>query len=214
MRAAVRDLGLRYPIALDNEYDTWNAYANRYWPAKYFLDRSGDVRYVHFGEGAYRESEQVIRALLAEAGAEPGARAAVDDVEEPGSVHRTPETYLGYERIDRYRGSPIAYDTPKLYRAQAPGDDQLTLDGYWRVESERAVAGLGARLRMVFRARDVHLVMSGSGPVDVLLNGKRRSTVRVDGDRLYTLLRLDAPQRGVLELRFAPGVAAYAFTFG
>ena len=214
VRGAVRDLGLKYPVALDNDYGTWEAYSNRYWPAKYFIDRNGDVRYIHFGEGAYKESEQVIRALLAEAGAAPDERAAVAEVDVPGSDLRTPETYLGYSRIDRYRGTPIGFDTATMYRAQPLIDDHFTFQGQWRVESERAVAGLGARLRMVFRARDVHLVLSGKGPVEVFLNDERRSTVQVNGDRLYTLLRLDESKRGVLELRFAPGVAAYAFTFG
>jgi cytochrome c biogenesis protein CcdA/thiol-disulfide isomerase/thioredoxin len=214
VRDAVSDLGLEYPVAMDNDYATWTAYSNRYWPAKYFIDRNGDVRYIHFGEGAYRESEQVIRSLLAEAGAEPDGRATVGAVDEPGAVDRTPETYLGYSRLDRYRGTPIAFDKPQMYRAQSLIDDHFTFDGQWRVESERAVAGLGATLRMVVRARDVHLVMSGKGPVEMLLNGEKRSTVRVNGDRLYTLLRLDESKRAVLELRFAPGVAAYAFTFG
>jgi cytochrome c biogenesis protein CcdA/thiol-disulfide isomerase/thioredoxin len=214
VRDAVGDLGLKYPVALDNDYGTWEAYSNRYWPAKYFIDRNGDVRYIHFGEGAYKESEQVIRALLAEEGDVPDERAAVGEVDMPGSDLRTPETYLGYSRIDRYRGTPIGFDTARMYRAQPLIDDHFTFEGQWRVESERAVAGLGARLRMVFRARDVHLVLSGKGPVEVFLNDERRSTVEVNGDRLYTLLRLDESKRGVLELRFAPGVAAYAFTFG
>jgi thiol-disulfide isomerase/thioredoxin len=214
VRDAVSDLGLKYPVALDNDYGTWEAYSNRYWPAKYFIDRNGDVRYIHFGEGAYKESEQVIRALLAEDGDAPEERADVGEVEVPGTDLRTPETYLGYSRIDRYRGTPIAFDTARMYRARPLIDDHFTFEGQWRVESERAVAGLGARLRMVFRARDVHLVLSGKGPVGVFLNGERRSTVHVNGDRLYTLLRLDESKRGVLELRFAPGVAAYAFTFG
>ncbi len=214
VRGAVSDLGLKYPVALDNDYGTWEAYSNRYWPAKYFIDRAGDVRYIHFGEGAYTESEQVIRALLAEDGGAPAERADVGSVDMPGSDVRTPETYLGYSRIDRYRGTPIGFDTAKMYLSQPLIDDHFTFEGQWRVESERAVAGLGARLRMVFRARDVHLVLSGQGPVDVFLNDEKRRTVHVNGDRLYTLLRLDESKRGVLELRFAPGVAAYAFTFG
>ena len=214
VREAVSDLDLKYPVALDNDYGTWEAYSNRYWPAKYFIDRDGNVRYIHFGEGAYKESEQVIRALLGEEGAAPDERADVGAVDVPGSDFRTPETYLGYSRIDRYRGTPIAFDQARMYRAQPLIDDHFAFEGQWRVESERAVAGLGARLRMVFRARDVHLVLSGEGPVEVFLNGERRSTVDVNGDRLYTLLRLDESKRGVLELRFAPGVAAYAFTFG
>ena len=86
--------------------------------------------------------------------------------------------------------------------------------GTWRVGRERAVAGPDARLRLAFHARDVHLVLGGRGAVEVLLDGRRRRTVHVDDDRLYTLLRLGRPQNGLLELRFTPGVEAYAFTFG
>jgi hypothetical protein len=90
----------------------------------------------------------------------------------------------------------------------------LAYDGRWRLEGERAVAGLGARLQLRYRARDIHLVLSGQGSVEVLVDGRPVRTVRVTGDRLYTLVRGAETREGVLELRFAPGVAAYAFTFG
>lgn len=86
--------------------------------------------------------------------------------------------------------------------------------GTWRVERERIVAGPEGRLRLAFRARDVHLVLGGRGTVGVLLDGRRTRAVQVDGDRLYTLLRLDRPREGLLELRSSPDVEAYAFTFG
>ncbi len=105
---ATRSLGIDYPVALDNEYGTWNAWANRYWPAKYFIDRAGNVRFAHFGEGAYAESESVIRKLLAEPGLPKPVSGSVE-AEVPVGVE-TPETYLGYERIDRFYGSPIASD--------------------------------------------------------------------------------------------------------
>jgi cytochrome c biogenesis protein CcdA/thiol-disulfide isomerase/thioredoxin len=217
VRSAVRDLGIRYPVALDNEFDTWNAYANRYWPAKYFVDRRGRLRFAHFGEGAYDESERVIRRLLAE-GADAGVdgRAAVSGADRASRGELTPESYLGWERLDRYAGSPVRPGISAAYSfPRTPLDlHELAFDGRWRLEGERAVAGLGARLRLRFRARDVHLVLSGHGVVRVLVDGRARGIVRVDGDRLYTLLRGTRTREGVLELRFAPGVAGYAFTFG
>jgi cytochrome c biogenesis protein CcdA/thiol-disulfide isomerase/thioredoxin len=216
VRGAVRDLGIRYPVALDNEFETWNAYANRYWPAKYFIDRRGHLRFAHFGEGAYDESERVIRRLLAEDGSAPADTARVSGGEAASAGEITPESYLGFERLDRYAGSPLrpgaaaAYSFPRTPLAL----HHLAFDGRWRVEGERAVAGVGARLRLRFQARDVHLVLSGRGPVQVLVDGRRVRTVRVDGDRLYTLVRGSAVRDGLLELRVAPGVAAYAFTFG
>jgi cytochrome c biogenesis protein CcdA/thiol-disulfide isomerase/thioredoxin len=216
VRSAVERLGIRYPVALDNGFDTWNAYANRYWPAKYFIDRRGHVRFAHFGEGAYAESERVIRRLLAEGGGAPAEPAGVE--REP-LVHRgeiTPESYLGWERMDRYAGSPLRPDEAAAYRFRAAPlpVHHLAYDGRWRVESERAVAGVGARLRLRFRARDVHLVLSGRGVVEVRVDGRPLRSVQVAGDRLYTLARFGEVREGLLELRFAPGVAAYAFTFG
>jgi thiol-disulfide isomerase/thioredoxin len=216
VRAAVRDLGIRYPVALDNEFETWNAYANRYWPAKYFIDRRGHLRFAHFGEGAYDESERVIRRLLAEGGSAPAAAARVRGGETASAGEITPESYLGFERLDRYAGSPLRPDRPAAYsfpRTRLPLH-HLAFDGRWRIEGERAVAGLGARLQLRFRARDIHLVLSGRGAVEVFVDGRRVRTVRVAGDRLYTLVRGSRVREGLLELRFAPGVAAYAFTFG
>jgi cytochrome c biogenesis protein CcdA/thiol-disulfide isomerase/thioredoxin len=221
VRDAVRALGLRYPIALDPDYGTWNAWGNRYWPAKYFVDRRGRLRFAHFGEGEYARSEQVIRELLAEDGAEPPARmASVRGADQASGAALTPETYLGYERLDRerqYAGSDLAPDRVARYRFQTSplGPSQFAYEGPWRVEGERIVAsGIGANLRLRFQARDVHLVLGGRGVVEVRLDGRRRRSVRVRGDRLYTLLRLPEPRDGLLELRFSPDVEAYAFTFG
>ena len=219
VRRAVRELGLRYPVALDPRYGTWNAWGNRYWPAKYFVDRRGHVRWAHFGEGEYAESERVIRRLLAEGGEAPGARTGAVEADVSSGHATTPETYLGWKRLNRaqYRGSPPQPDA--LVRYVFP-DGELppngfSYDGPWRVESERIVAaGEGARLRLRFLARDVHLVLGGRGSVEVLLNGRRRRVVEVTDARLYTLLRLPRVRDGLLELRFGEGVAAYAFTFG
>ena len=154
--------------------------------------------------------------LGAVAGPPPPLPAPVRGAESASGQAITPETYLGYQRIDRYAGSKIEPDRAAAYRfPRAPlPQNHLALDGGWRVEDERSIAGLGARLRLDFHARDVHLVLGGRGEVEVWLEGARRKTVRVRGDRLYTLLRLPDVRDGVLELRFSPGVEAYAFTFG
>ncbi len=216
VRRAVRDQRIEYPVALDNEFGTWQAFQNRYWPAKYFVDRRGRLRFAHFGEGAYDESEAVIRQLLAEDGSTPADTARVSGGESASAGEITPESYLGFERLDRYAGSPLRPGTPAAYSfPRTPlALHQLAFDGRWRIEGERAVAGVGARLRLRFQARDVHLVLSGRGPVQVLVDGSLVRTVRVDGDRLYTLVRGSAVREGLLELQVAPGVAAYAFTFG
>jgi hypothetical protein len=128
---------------------------------------------------------------------------------------RTPESYLGYFRIDRYAGSPVQADRPADYTfPRTLGEDEFAYAGRWTVESERIVAGEDARLKLRFNAQKVYLVLGGHGDVRVTVNGKLRGRVRVGGDRLYTLVSQKRDRAGVLELRFTAGVSAYAFTFG
>jgi cytochrome c biogenesis protein CcdA/thiol-disulfide isomerase/thioredoxin len=218
---AVRDLGVAYAVALDPEYGTWQAWGNRYWPAKYFVDQRGHVRYAHFGEGAYEESEQVIRALLADAGdADDGGGLVASGLADltPAS-EQTPETYLGYARIEGFVGDTIRQGEEKEYRlADDLPRNRLTYGGRWLVEDERAIAGEAATLRIRFQGRAVHLVLGpgrrGHGTVDVLVDGERVRTVDVDSYRLYTLAEVADDAFHLLELRFSPGVEGYAFTFG
>lgn len=213
VRSAVRRLGLRYPIALDNDFATWRAYENQYWPAKYLIDRRGGIRYEHFGEGAYGETETRIRRLLSEKVRAP--RTSVAD-RTPSDL-TTPESYLGYLRLDRFLNSRLAADVESDYRfPEHPlPPDYLAYEGRWTVEPERIVAGSGARLRLRFQANDVFLVLAGSGQVAALVNGRPLRTIRVSGTpRLYTIARFPRLRRGLLELHFSPGVAGYAFTFG
>lgn len=214
VEGAVRRLGIEYPVALDNEYGTWQAFQNQYWPAKYLIDRSGHQRYEHFGEGEYDTTEARIRTLLGEsAGTLPVAAALSDPTPK---TRLTPETYLGYQRLARFTDRTILPDQfgPYRFPNRALRSSELSYSGTWKVRPEEIVAGLGARLRLGFIARKVHLVLGGRGSVDVLLDGKLQRTVRVKGSRLYTLLRLPSLKSGLLELRFSPGVRGYAFTFG
>ncbi len=210
VRRNVRELGLRYPVMLDNEFATWRAWRNQYWPAKYLIDRDGNLRYYHFGEGEYAETEAAIRELL---GKDAPAASGLTEDSPRGRV--TPETYLGFERFSSVHRVSLAHDEERAYALPAQlNDNEVAFGGRWTAEAERAVAGQGAVLRLDYRARDVHLVLTGRGVVEVLVDGKPEHTVRVEGDRLYTLAERPAIGDHMLELRFTPGVAAYAFTFG
>ena len=214
VRAAVKRLGVDYPVALDNGYGTWKAYSNNYWPADYLVDQAGRVRDVHFGEGDYAKTERNIRLLL-EAGKAGRLPQAGRDTDRTPLEIRTPESYLGYLRIGNYTGSPLRTDRPAAYRFPASlTQDSYAYAGTWNVEGERIVAGDDARLRLNFTARTVHLVLTGRGLVTVKLNGQPQTTVKVNGDRLYTLVTQNHAADGLLELSFTPGLAAYAFTFG
>jgi cytochrome c biogenesis protein CcdA/thiol-disulfide isomerase/thioredoxin len=217
VREAVSGHGIEYPVALDSDYGTWQAWANRYWPAKYFVDRRGHVRYAHFGEGDYGESERVIRELLAES---PGGPLVSEEIaDETPTGTQTPESYLGYERIERLVGSAIEpnraseYTIPPFVPLHG-----LAYGGRWTVEDERIVAGRGARLRLHFLASNVFLVLGPAGEretVHITLDGERTGAVTVTRDDLYALARIPGEKREhVLDLRFTPGTEAYAFTFG
>lgn len=214
VRDAVKRLGVRYPVALDNRYGTWNAYGNQYWPAEYLLDRAGHVRHAHFGEGQYGETERLIRELLSEPGKKLPVASRLQDPT-PNEL-TTPESYLGYERLARYAGSHIRRDATAAYHfPRRLSLNDLAYGGQWRVERQRIVAGRAARLRLHFVASKVYLVLGGHGRLHVLVNGRELETVRVSGiSRLYRLLKLPRDGEGMLELRFSPGLAAYAFTFG
>ena len=209
---ATRELGVHYPVAIDNGYRTWDAYQNDAWPAEYLIDRTGRVREIKKGEGDYDGTERTIRQLLGETG-----NAQLASVKDRTPTHlTTPESYLGYERLARYVGPQIAPDREALYRfpRRLPLND-LAYAGRWRVEGQRIVAGRGARLRLSFLAQNVYLVLGGQGRLQVLVDGEPTRTLRVGGlSRLYTLLQYPGLAEGTLELRFTPGISAYAFTFG
>ena len=210
VEGAVRRLGVRYPVVQDNDYKIWNGYSNQYWPAEYLIDRRGHVRHAHFGEGEYDRTETLIRRLL---GVDGGPRTQVRDETPAGEL--TPESYIGYARADRFVGGELQPGRPATYRFPATvPQDNLALDGQWTVLEERALAGAGAKLRVRFHAARVFLVLGGKGKVRVLLDGKKLRTVRVGGDRLYTLVDSPHTLDSLLELRFTPGISAYAFTFG
>jgi cytochrome c biogenesis protein CcdA/thiol-disulfide isomerase/thioredoxin len=212
VRQATRRLGVRYPVAIDNGYKTWDAYGNNVWPAEYLIDRSGRVREYKQGEGQYGDTERKIQQLLGEP-----AGAQLASVRDQTPQHfTTPESYLGWERLQRYVGSAITPDRMVRYRfPKAIPPDSLAYSGFWSVGRQRIEAGPSARLRLSFVAQHVYLVLSGHGRLQVLVNGKHVRTIQVGGlSRLYTLLNYETERAGLLELRFAPGISAYAFTFG
>jgi cytochrome c biogenesis protein CcdA/thiol-disulfide isomerase/thioredoxin len=212
VREATKRLGVRYPVAIDNKYETWDAYGNNVWPAEYLIDRSGRIREYKQGEGRYDDTERKIQELLGEP-----AGAQLASVRDRTPQHfTTPESYLGWQRLNRYAGSAITPDRMVRYRfPKAIPPDALAYSGVWKVEGERIVAGPDARLRLSFVAQHVYLVLNGRGRLEVRVNGRHVQTIRVGGlSRLYTLLSYKTERAGLLELRFTPGISAYAFTFG
>jgi hypothetical protein len=223
---AIKDFNLTYPIVQDNDFATWRAYGNQYWPAKYFIDAEGNIRYHHFGEGAYDESEKVIQELLTEA----GARNVSSKIENPTyEVHaETPETYVGYGRIDHF-ASPESIQEDALATYSAPSDlgtNEMAYEGKWNVMEEYANPQKGAKLYFKFDAQEVFLVMRSKGTpskVKVYVDEKMQffgkdvsdGTVTINEDTLYKLIKLPSPGTHTLRLEFEDDNAElYAFTFG
>lgn len=224
---AVVRAGIEYPVAQDNDFATWNAYANQYWPAEYFIDAEGQVRYAHFGEGEYEEKERVIRELLAEAGHDPGQGGSGAEGVTASSGITTPESYLGSARADRFVNGTIIDGVHDFGDLEEPPADHLSYGGKWRISPDFAVAD-GGELEIGFGAKRVFLVLgSPDRPrnVKILLDGKpiaprmagadvRNGSVTVDEEQLYSLV--DMPEAGRHQLTLIPetGIEAYAFTFG
>jgi thiol-disulfide isomerase/thioredoxin len=186
VRRAVAEQGLEYPVVLDNDYAIWQAYANKYWPAKYLVDREGYLRYYHFGEGAYGETEQAIQALLREAFPEvllPALMEPLRDEDKPGAVcyRVTPELYLGYQRGRIGNTAGIAVDTPATYKdIDKHAEGYFYLEGDWLLTGEIAARPVGAqgasKLHLRYMAKEVNLVMhpplvDRQGRLEILQDG-------------------------------------------
>jgi cytochrome c biogenesis protein CcdA/thiol-disulfide isomerase/thioredoxin len=229
VQAAISRFGITYPVAQDNEYRTWAAYSNQYWPADYLIDANGHVRSTHDGEGDYNTTEAEIRSLLTEAGAAnlPGAASAASTP--PITQHQTAETYLGTDRQSAFAVPPVPTNGTAQYSfPNSLPDDEFAVSGTFDFESEYIQStAAGDRLELAFNARDVYLVMSADSPVSVTVkvagagNVGTTEDVSADGSmtvgpaRLYHLVHLEAFGSGTVIITFnAPGVRAYAFTFG
>ncbi|MGH9406004.1 MAG: redoxin family protein [Terriglobia bacterium] len=240
---AVKELGIEYPVVLDNDYQIWQAYSNRCWPAKYLIDAKGYVRYCHLGEGAYRESEEAIHSLLKEIAAAdhfPAPMEALRDTDRPGARCSpvTPELYLGFGRGRLGNDGGYAANEVKDYHAGSePTGAVAWLDGPWFAGSESIEAcpieDLPARLIVAYRAAEVNLVMSppedGVGLISLTLDGSPlrdpeagedvhsrdgQSLVAVSEPRMYRLVKHDRVESRRLEVTaLTSGVSLYAFTF-
>jgi len=241
VRRAVHDLGVTYPVALDNNLTIWQAFNNEYWPAHYFIDAQGRIRHHHFGEGEYAGSERVIQQLLREAGnkdvpggiADPRAQ-GVEAAAAPDDPANSPETYVGYGRGANFASGPAHQDAAALYQTPYPlQPNQWGLTGRWTIGEEKSsLEAAGGKITFRFHARDLHLVLGPGAdgkPVrfKVTLDGQApgashgmdsdaQGNGAVTSQRLYQLLRVkgDVGDHTFAIQFLDPGVQAFAFTFG
>ncbi len=231
VRAAVKQDGLLYPIAQDNNLETWAAFQNQYWPASYLIDKDGRVRYTHFGEGGDKETETKVRALITEnGGSVPAKTIAGAQVEKvASSANETPETYFGSSRAGGYVGSTDLTDGTHNFSLGAPDLGQWTLGGQWSVKGEGITAVSDSVLRFRVAAKDVYVVTGSdkTGTIDVKLDGSPisqtksaggdivSSQLKVSMAQLYKLAHFDTfNSDATLELRVPAGVQLNTFTFG
>ena len=226
---ATKKAELPYPIALDNDFSTWNAYENRYWPGSYLIDKDGNVRRIHAGEGGYSDTEQAIRQLLAEKnGMVPVQKSRMDDTV-PVSKNETPETYLGTKRASDYVG------TQRFIQGQhdfTPGElaevNDWTLGGQWRVSSEGITAVSKSVLRIRVAAKSIYVVTGNvaTGDIGITLDGKplgtmnrgrdvKDATLSVSAAQLYSVVQSNTfLNDATLELSVPAGVQLNTLTFG
>lgn len=224
VQKAIEELGIDWPVVQDNGYDQWYAYQNRYWPAHYFIDAEGRVRYFHFGEGKYDVSEQVIRALLKEAGAVPGNPVLQTN---PRFTARTPEIYLGWGRGKGFASEGgVVMDQSADYRPDhTPSNGEWALSGKWVINRQYIMPQQDGVLELGFHASNVFLVIEPEEPggsIEVRVDGRvRKDTADVkegvllpNESRLYQIVDLAKPGKHVLHLNVKGKLRLYAFTFG
>jgi thiol-disulfide isomerase/thioredoxin len=241
LKAAVKKFDIKYPIAQDNEKDTWNAYENLYWPRKYLIDTEGYIRYDHIGEGAYAETEKVIQSLLAERTEYIGGNVTFDqsisNPESSQSVNfdriNTPELYLGYEYSRTPLGSSEGYKPDQVVKYTIPDDSKIVpnriyLAGEWKNNNDHMElqSEVGCIL-LPYSAKAVNMVAGGSGELNILEDNSKLDdssrgtdisedgTVKIDGQRLYNIVGHEQYGNHNIAIEVVgKGFQIYTFTFG
>jgi thiol-disulfide isomerase/thioredoxin len=224
VKNAVNNYGIKYAVAQDNDYETWRAYSNRYWPRKYIIDKEGNIRYDHIGEGAYEETELVIQKLLREI--DPFLRSDTANVSQDTDFSRigSPEIYLGYTFARAplgnaegfFPGNIVNYTLPEITTPNV-----VYLSGKWKNEADRIISIEDSELFLFYKAKNVNIVAGGNSNVLVLSDGRpvngadvTNSTVFVNGHRLYNVVSGINYNSHILSLHPEPGLELYTFTFG
>jgi thioredoxin family protein len=210
------DLGITYPVALDDGYSTWTNYRNRYWPAEYLIDANGTVRHIKFGEGDYDGTEKLIRQLLADA--KPGVTLppSVDAADTTPPSGLTPETYFAVGKMVNYGGGGTYDEGPATFQyPPALKPDSFALTGPWSLDYQGATAGGdGSAIELNYRAKNVYLVAGGTGTVTVMRNGQP-TTVPISGPPTSHQIVAGAQVApATLEVRASQGVQLFSFTYG
>jgi cytochrome c biogenesis protein CcdA/thiol-disulfide isomerase/thioredoxin len=210
------DLGITYPVALDNKLSTWTNYRNRYWPAEYLIDATGTVRHIKFGEGDYNVTENLIRQLLTDANPGVTLPPPSDFADNTPQAGLTPETYFAVGRVDNYGGAgTYAAGTATFDYPATLADDTFALRGPFTLDSQGAIANSDASsIALNYHAKDVYLVVGGQGTVTVIRDGKSETIPISGAPTSHQILNENQVGRGHLEVRLSKGLQAFSFTYG
>lgn len=210
------DLHITYPIALDNDYATWNNFQNLYWPAEYLIDANGQVRHTNFGEGDYDGTEKLIRRLLTDA--HPGIQLPppTNSADMTPQTRLTPETYLGVGKSGNYGGSgDYKEGAATLSFPPSLADDKFALRGRWTLDDQGATAdGDDSVVRLNYTAKDVYAVVGGTGTLTVTRDGKTTTTPIGGAPTLHRIVADDSAHRDQLDMQASKGLQVFSFTFG
>lgn len=217
VKAGAADFGISYPVALDNKLSTWTNYRNRYWPAHYLIDAEGTVRHIKFGEGDYATTEKLIRELLVAADPDvelPPATDVADATPQAGAT--TPESYLGTTKQVNFGGKEKYSAATEAFAIPAKlAKNSYALDGNWKLGTQSITPASGtADITLNYTAREVRMVLSGSGTVTYTVDGKKKSIDVSGTPQSYELLTTSDLESGTLDVNVGPGVEAFSFTFG
>ncbi|MBW0019755.1 MAG: cytochrome c biogenesis protein DipZ [Mycobacterium sp.] len=212
--AGAAALHINYPVALDNDYRTWNNYHNLYWPAEYLIDAAGGIRHTKFGEGDYDTTEKLIRQLLVEANPNVRLPATGGTVDITPQTVLTPETYLGVQRAANYGGDG-EYKSGTFTYPTSLADDKFALHGRWTLnEQDITAGGDDSAVRLNYTGKAVYAVVGGSGTLTVTRDGKTTTTPVGGPPTLHQLVADDTARRDQLDMQVSQGLQVFSFTFG
>ena len=224
VKAAVERYGVKYPVVQDNNYATWNAYGNHYWPHHYLIDKDGNIRYDHIGEGSYDETEKAIQDLLGETGMNVTTISTNYDLSQIGS----PEIYLGYQFARSPLGNPEGFSPESIVNYKyinITEGNVVYLSGQWRNDADKIVAVNNSKLFLIYRAKNVNIVAEGADirvkmegfplPADFLGSDTGSSGIaKINEQRLYNIISAPSYMTRMMEIDAQPGFGLYTFTFG
>ena len=213
--SGAKDLGITYPIAMDNAFSTWTNYRNRYWPAHYLIDKQGVVRHIKFGEGDYATTERLIRQLLSD-GDEAALPAATERSDSTPTAPTTPETYFSVGKVVNYGGTGVYDEGTHTFDFPAQlAEDRFALRGPWALDYQGVTAQAdGAAIKLNYHARNVYLVVGGTGTVRVTRDGVTTELAVSGPPNMRQIIADDTDGAGTVEVAFDEGLQAFSFTYG